>query len=106
MSRLILWILLTLGLIGLEYWKRREWRRTLLATGSFLWILSLAVVGVTMRAVLPFFAAHILLIIVAWGALLYYLYRRRYLWWAVALPALTPLFFWLFNFFEGSRYEG
>ena len=57
-------------------------------------------------AVLPFFAAHILLVVVAWTALLYYLYARRYLWWAFLLPSLTPLLFVLFNFFEGSRYEG
>ncbi len=105
MSRLILWILLTLGLIALEYRRRREWRRSLLAVGIFVWILSLAVVGLTMRAVLPFFLLHTLLILFAWGALLYSLYIRRWLWWAFVLPALTPLVFYLFNFFDGSRYE-
>jgi hypothetical protein len=106
MSRLILWILLTLGLIALEYSRRREVKRSLIALGIFVWILSLAVAGMTMRAVLPFFLAHILLILFAWGALLYSLYARRWLWWAFALPALTPLLFYLFDLFDGSRYEG
>jgi len=105
MSRLILWILLTLGLIAWEYHRRREWRRTLLALGSFVWILSLAAMGLTMRAVLPFFAAHLVLIVLAWGALVYYLYSRRYLWWAFLLPLLTLGLFLLFNYIEGSRYE-
>ena len=105
MSRLILWILLTLGLIALEYRRSREWKRSLLAVAIFVWILSLAVVGLTMRVVLPFFLLHILLILFAWGALLYSLYIRRWLWWAFVLPALTPLVFYLFNFFDGSRYE-
>jgi len=105
MSRLILWILLTLGLIALEYRRSREWKRSLLAVAIFVWILSLAVVGLTMRAVLPFFLLHILLILFAWGALLYSLYIRRWLWWAFVLPALTPLVFYLFNLFDGSRYE-
>jgi len=105
MSRLILWILLTLGLIALEYRRSREWKRSLLAVAIFVWILSLAVVGLTMRVVLPFFLLHILLILFAWGALLYSLYIRRWLWWAFVLPALTPLIFYLFNFFDGSRYE-
>jgi hypothetical protein len=105
MSRLILWILLTLGLIALEYRRSREWKRSLLAVAIFVWILSLAVVGLTMRAVLRFFLLHTLLILFAWGALLYSLYARRWLWWAFVLPALTPLIFYLFNFFDGSRYE-
>jgi len=105
MSRLILWILLTLGLIALEYWKRREWERTLLATGSFVWIVVMGVLGMTLRPVLPFFVAHILLVLFAWGALVYYLYTRRYHWWAFILPLLTIGLFWVFNFLEGSRYE-
>jgi len=106
MSRLILWIVLTLGLIAWEYHRHRAWRRTLLATGTFVWILSLAAVGLTMRTVLPFFAAQVLSVFLAWGALLYYLYARRYLWWAFLLPLLPIGLFILFNFFEGSRYEG
>jgi ABC-type Fe3+ transport system permease subunit len=105
MSRLILWILLTLGAIALEYFRRREPKRSLIALGIFAWILSLAVAGMTMRAVLPFFLAHILLILFAWGALLYSLYARRWLWWAFLLPLLTPALFFLFGLLEGSRFE-
>ncbi|WP_456392821.1 hypothetical protein [Nitratifractor sp.] len=105
MSRLILWIVLTLGLIALEYFRRREWRRSLVALGTFAWIVGLGFAGMTMRAVLPFFALHIVLLILAWGALVYYLYARRYLWWAFLLPLASLGLFVLFNFLEGSRYE-
>jgi hydrogenase/urease accessory protein HupE len=105
MTRLILWILLTLGLIALEYRRRREWKRTLLATAAFVWILGLGFSGMIMRPVLPFFVAHILALILAWGALLYYLYSRRLLWWALLFPLATLGLFVLFDFLEGSRYE-
>jgi len=105
MSRLIFWILLTLGLIALEYWKRRRWRRTLLAAASFGWILSLGFAGMTLRPILPLFALHLTLLALAWGALLYYLYRGRYLWWAFAAPLGSLALFWILNFLEGSRYE-
>ncbi|WP_457606952.1 hypothetical protein [Nitratifractor sp.] len=105
MGRLFLLVLLTLGAIALEWWRRRDWRKSLIALGSFLLLISFAIMGMTMRAVLPLYLTHLVLIAIGWFALLYYLWRGRYLWWVYWLPALTLLLFVALNFLEGSRYE-
>lgn len=105
MGRILFVVLLTIGAIGLEWYLRRDLRRTLIASGTFLLLISFAIVGMTMRAVLPIFLAHLVLLAVAWLALFHYLWKGRYLWWIYWLPALTLLLFVGLNFFEGSRYE-
>ena len=106
MGRAVLFVLLTLGLIALEWYRRRDWRRSLIALGTFLFLSSLAMMGLTMRAVIPLFLMHLVLLALGWLALLYYLYRGRYLWWVFLLPVMTLLLFLGLNFLEGSRYEG
>ena len=105
MGRLVAWILLTLALIALDAYRRKDLRKSLIALGSFALILGFAAMGLNMRAILPLFVAHILLILFAWSALLYYLLRGRYYWWAFWLPALSLALFVGLNFLEGSRYE-
>ena len=104
-GKIILWLAATLLLIGWEYYHHRDIRKTLLASGTFVWIASMATIGITMRPILPLFAAHYLLILLSWGALIYYLLRGKYLWWVFLLPVVTVLAFLGLNFLEGSRYE-
>ena len=104
-GKIILWLLVTLVAIGWEYYRHRNLRKTLIASGTFVWIATAATLGMTMRAILPLFAAHYVVILVAWAALLFYLWRDKYFWWAFALPVLTILTFVGLNFLEGSRYE-
>jgi len=104
-GKIIFWLAATLILIGWEYYRHRDLRKSLIAFGTFVWIASMATVGITMRPVLPLFAVHYLLILVAWGALVFYLFRGKYLWWVFLLPAVTVLTFLGLNFLEGSRYE-
>ncbi|ADV45453.1 hypothetical protein [Nitratifractor salsuginis] len=105
MGRLYLLILLTLGAVALEYYFRRDWRKSLIALGSFLLLIGWAILGMTMRTVIPLYLTHLTLIAIGWFALIFYLLKGRYLWWAYWLPALTLLVFVGLNFFEGSRYE-
>ena len=106
MTRLLFVVLLTLGAIAFDWLRRRNLRKTLIALGTFLLLITLAIMGMTMRPVLPLFLAHLVLLAVAWLALFYYLWRGRYRWWIYWLPALTLLIFVALNFLEGSRYEG
>jgi hypothetical protein len=104
-GKIILWLVLTLVIIGWDYYKNRNGRKTFTAFGTFVWISSLATVGITMRPVLPLFAVHYILILAAWAGLMFYLWRGKYYWWIFALPVLTLLAFVGLNFLEGSRYE-
>ena len=104
-GKIIFWLTVTLVAIGWEYYRHRNLRKTLIASGTFAWIATAATLGMTMRAILPLFAAHYLVIVFAWAALLWYLWRDKYLWWVFVLPVLTLLTFLGLNFLEGSRYE-
>ncbi len=104
-GKIIVWLAVTLVAIGWDYYRHRNLRKTLMASGTFAWIATAATLGVTMRTILPLFAVHYLTILFAWGALLFYLWRGKYLWWAFALPVLTMVTFLGLNFLEGSRYE-
>ncbi len=92
-------------LIGWDYYRHRNIRKSLIASGTFVWIAALATFGITMRPILPLFATHYLAVLTAWGALMLYLWRGVYYRWVFVLPLLTVIAFFGLNFLEGSRYE-
>jgi len=77
----------------------------LLSLGSFILIISLGIMGNITRPIIPLFLVHILLVIFAWGGVLYYVLRGRYVWWAVLSPVVTIVLFIALSLLEGSRYE-
>jgi len=103
-GKIIIWLAGTLLLVGLEYYRKRDLRKSLIASGTFAWIASMATVGITLRPILPLFALHYLLVLLSWGALIYYLLWGKYLWWMLILPIVTVLAFLGLNFLEGARY--
>ena len=102
---LVIAILLTFGLIFLLYSRNKDTKKLLIALGSFILIISLGIVGNITRPVIPFFLAHIVLIVFAWVGLLYYLLRGRYVWWLIFSPAVTIILFVIWSLIAGSRYE-
>ncbi len=104
-GKILLWLLVTVVLIGWDYYHHRDGRKSLIASATFVWIATLATAGMTMRSIVPLFAVHYLLIIAAWAALLLYLWRRTYVWWAFLLPLGTVALLVGLNFLEGSRYD-
>jgi hypothetical protein len=102
---LVIAVLLTFGLIFFRYSRDRETKQMLIALGSFIVLISLGIMGNITRPVIPLFLLHIVLIVFAWGGLLYYLIRRRYLWWVIFSPVVTIIVFVLWSLLVGSRYE-
>jgi len=102
---LVIAILLTFGLIFFLYSRNKDTRKLLTALGSFILIISLGIMGNITRPVLPFFLAHIILIVFAWVGLLYYLIRDRYVWWLIFSPVVTIVLFVIWSLIAGSRYE-
>ncbi len=68
-GKIIIWLAGTLLLVGLEYYRKRDLRKSLIASGTFAWIASMATVGITLRPILPLFALHYLLVLLSWGSL-------------------------------------
>jgi len=102
---LVIAILLTFGLIILLYSRNRDSKKLLVSLGSFIVIIALGIMGNITRPVIPFFLAHIVLIIFAWLGLLYYVVRGRYVWWLIFSPAVTIALFVIWSLIAGSRYE-
>jgi hypothetical protein len=102
---LILAILLTFGLIFGLYSRNRDTKRLVIALATFIAIISLGIMGSITRPIIPLFLIHIVLIVFAWVGLLYYLFRKQYLWWLIFSPVITIVLFVALSLIEGSRYE-
>ena len=102
---IILAILATLVIIFFSYSRNKDLRKLFIALGSFLLIISLAIVGNVTRQVMPLFLAHIVLIVVAWGGLMLYIVRDRYYWWVIFSPLVTIGLFLLLELLTGSGHE-
>lgn len=105
MKALIIVALLgTLIVTVLQYKREKNIKKTLITLLSFAIVISLAIVGNLTRPVIPLYLSHLLLVVVAWGGVLYYLLRGKYLWWIIFSPLATIGLFLLLEFLEGSRH--
>jgi len=99
----ILLILVTLALIFVLYSRDKNLKKFLLSLVTFALILSLGVIGNLTRSVMPLFMAHLILLIISWGALIVYLFKARYYWWILFSPVITIGLFLLLESISGSR---
>ena len=68
--------------------------KKLIISFLLLWaIIVLAMVGNIMRAITPFFLTHLVAIVIAYGATLYYVLRGRLIWLALIAPLVTMLLY-------------
>ncbi len=102
---IILAILTTLAIIFFLYRRNKDLKKLFIALATFGVVISLAVVGNMTRQVIPIFMAHIVLIVLSWGGLLFYLARDKYYWWLIFSPVVTIGLFLLLEFLTGSGHE-
>ena len=102
---IILAILTTLAIIFFLYFRNKDLKKLLIALATFGVVLSLAVVGNMTRQVIPIFMAHMVLIVLSWGGLLFFLVRDKYYWWLIFSPIVTIGLFLLLEFVTGSGHE-
>jgi hypothetical protein len=102
---IILTIIMTLGILFLYYFRTKNLKKLLISLGTFGGILALAVVGNITRQVMPLFIAHLILLVFAWGGLLFYLFKDRYYWWVLFSPSITIGLFLLLELLTGSGHE-
>jgi len=103
-SLIILAILATIGIIFFKYSREKDLKKLLFSLVTFAVIVSLAVVGNLTRPVIPIYIAHMILVILAWGALVTYVFKRKYYWWLIFSPVVTIGLFLLLEYLEGSRH--
>ncbi|SFZ97480.1 hypothetical protein MNB_SV-5-1336 [hydrothermal vent metagenome] len=102
---IVLVILITLGIIFLSYYRNRDLKKLFISLVSFLAIISLAIVGNLTRQIMPLFLAHIVLIVISWGGLLWYIAREKFYWWIIFSPVVTIGLFLLLEFITGSGHD-
>lgn len=102
---IILAILATLAIIFFLYTRNKDLKKLLTALATFGVVISLAVVGNMTRQVIPIYMAHLVLVVLAWGGLLFYLVRDKYYWWIIFSPVVTIGLFLLLELVTGSSHE-
>ncbi len=105
-AMVILAVLLTVVSIGLSFYRSRDWKKLLISSGVFAFILILSGLGNMTRSVIPLFIAHFVLIVFAWAALLYYVARGKLYWQVVVAPVATILLFVVLERVIGSGGAG
>ncbi|RLA72930.1 MAG: hypothetical protein DRG30_06855 [Epsilonproteobacteria bacterium] len=105
-AMIILAILATLGLVAIDFHRHRDWKRLLISLGIFGFVLTLAGLGNMLRTVIPIFIAHFVLIVIAWGALLIYIFRGKLYWPVILSPLVTIILFILMERVIGSGGAG
>lgn len=102
---IILAILATFGLLVYKYNKDKNLKKLLITLITFAAIITLAIVGNLTRPVMPLYLTHMILVIVAWGTALVYVFKEKYYWWIIFSPVVTIGLFLLLEFLGGSSHE-
>ena len=90
---IVLAILFAIGIIILMYKREDDVQKMVFSFFILLAIIGLAVVGNVMRSVMPLFLAHIIALIMAYGGLIYYVFRNRTQWILWLLPLATLILY-------------
>lgn len=102
---IVLVILLTVAVIFFQYKRNKDLKKLLITLITFAVLISLGVVGNMTRPVMPIFLAHIILLIIALGGLMLYIFKERYYWWVIFSPVITIGLFLVLEFLAGSGNE-
>lgn len=94
-----LFILAPLIVAALSYvmYKEDSNVKKLIITFLLLWaVITLGVIGNVMRSLSPLYLTHMIAIVVAYGGIIYYVLKGKFLWVALASPVVTMLFYLIF----------
>ncbi|NOZ91597.1 MAG: hypothetical protein GXO60_09965 [Epsilonproteobacteria bacterium] len=100
---IIIAILIGVGLPILNYKRDRDLKELFISLLLLGGIVSLIIVGNVMRSVLPFFLAHIIALVLAYGSYILYLIRDKLYWYIYLLP-FTTLGLYVIVAFIGNRH--
>ena len=100
---IIVAILSGIGLPILNYKRDKKLKNLLISFLLLGGIISLVIVGNVMRFVLPFFLAHTIALIFAYGSYIFYLIRDKFYWHIYLLPFAT-LVLYIIVAFVGNRH--
>jgi predicted membrane channel-forming protein YqfA (hemolysin III family) len=86
---IVLAILFAIGVIVLMYKRENDVQKMAFSFFILLAIIGFAVIGNVMRSVMPLFLAHVIALIIAYGGLIYYVFKDKTQWILWLLPLAT-----------------
>ena len=99
---IIIGILITLALILANFYRTKEWKKLSISLAIFALLLVFVGLSPMVRTVVPIFIAHLILIPIAWGGVLYYIIRGKLYPLVILSPAVTLILFLLLERVLGS----
>jgi hypothetical protein len=105
-AMIILLVLVTFSSIFFQYYRSRDLKKLFITIASFGILLYVLWVGYRVSiTIFPLKMLNIVLGFFAWGGVVFYMLRDRYVWWVIASPLIVPLAFVFFSLVGGTRYE-
>ncbi len=90
---IVLSILLAISVIVLMYKREDNVQKMAFSFLILLAIIGLAVLGNVMRSLIPLYLAHIIALIIAYGGLIYYIFKEKRQWILWLLPLATLILY-------------
>ena len=90
---MILAPLIAVSFIYLMYKKDADVKKVVLSFLLLFTVIALAIIGNIMRAITPLFLTHLVAVIFAYGATIYYVLRGKFIWLALAAPVVTMIIY-------------
>ncbi len=107
MGRVIILTIITVAIIFLEYKKRKNLKKSIIAIVLFGYILMSGYSGyILTKVIAPLFFIHLLAILLCYIALIYYIIKDKLYWQIFLIPIFTIAGYFILNYIDGSRYEG
>jgi len=100
---IVLLPLIAIAFIYITFRRDGDIKKALISSILLAGVISLSIVGNVMRSIIPLFLTHIVAIIFAYGATVYYILRGKFIWLALVAPLATMLLY-LFLVWMGNEH--
>ena len=100
---IVLLPLIVIAFIYIMFRRDGDVTKAVISSFLLLLVISLSIMGNIMRSIIPLFLTHIVAIIFAYGATIYYIFREKIVWLALVAPLLTMMLY-LFLVWVGNEH--
>ncbi len=100
---MVLLPLIAIAFIYMMFKRDRDVKKAVISSALLLAVTSLFIMGNIMRSIIPLFLTHIVAVVFAYGATIYYILRGKFIGLALIAPLATMLFY-LFLVWVGNEH--
>ena len=100
---IILLPLFTIVFIYIVFKRDGDIKKAVISSLLLVGVITLSIMGNIMRSIIPIFLTHIVAIVSAYGATIYYIFREKFVWLALIAPLATMLVY-LFLVWIGNEH--